>query len=231
MLSEGEICDFFALSRSTVRQALALLETEGLVVRAKGRGTFVAETRSRSWLLQSSEGFFHDEVGRMGRGVRSRVLRAVVEPFPAAVTEALALPAGTAGVTLERIRFVDDLLALYVVNYLPPQFAPAVFDGGVSDGSLYDRLFEQVGIEIFGGRRVLQAVAASQKLARLLEITRGTPVAYIESTSWDRNLQPFDYYCAWVRTDRMRIEVQVTGAPAPVAGPPAPVSAVSTADA
>jgi hypothetical protein len=34
-------------------------------------------------------------------------------------------------------------------------------------------------------------------------------VAFIESVAWDSDLRPFDCYRAWLRTDRMRIDVQV----------------------
>jgi GntR family transcriptional regulator len=64
LVSEAEMCDSYGVSRATVRQALLRLENEGLIQRMKGRGTFIADSRHRSWLLQSSEGFFHDEVGR-----------------------------------------------------------------------------------------------------------------------------------------------------------------------
>src|SRR5919109_1159594 len=72
--SEHALCDHFSVSRTTVRQALAELESEGLLVKLKGRGTFVAEPRSSSWFLQSSHGF-HDEATRAGREVTSRVMR------------------------------------------------------------------------------------------------------------------------------------------------------------
>src|SRR6185437_10684393 len=73
--SEAEICVTYRVSRATVRQALLRLENDGLIQRLKGRGTFIADARHRSWLVQSSEGFFHDEVGRVGVNVTSEVLR------------------------------------------------------------------------------------------------------------------------------------------------------------
>lgn len=216
--SEGEMCEQFQVSRATVRQALGLLENEGLIHRSKGRGTFVSDTRGRSWLLQSSEGFFHDEVDRMGHQVTSKVLRHGIEPLPAWAATALGLPEHEHGLTVERLRYVDGKLALYVVNHLPERVADAIEGADIENRSLYDCLAQR-GLEVFGGRRVLEAVSAGERLARLLDVERNAPLVFIQSVSWDAALQPFDTYQAWLRTDRMKIEVQVAStlaAPAPV---------------
>jgi GntR family transcriptional regulator len=206
--SEPSIGDHFGLSRSTVRQALLRLESEGLIQRQKGRGTFVADARSRSWLLQSSEGFFQEEVDRLGFKVTTRILEAKVTSLPGWAAEALRLPKGDEGAVLKRLRWLEGLLALYTVNYLPVALAGTVMSLDAND-SLYEHLEEKEGLRVFGGRRVVEAVAAKERLARLLEVPPNAPLAYIESVSWDANLQPFDCYQTWLRTDRMRIEVQV----------------------
>jgi GntR family transcriptional regulator len=149
----------------------------------------------------------------MGRTVTSDVLRAVVEPLPHAACAALSLPPDTEGVVLERLRLVDDELALYVINYLPMRFADAVVHSDMGRGSLYEILEQHEGVEVFGGRRTLEAVVADDKLSRLLEVEPGSPLIYIESTSWNRSLEPFDFYCAWLRSDRIKIDVQVSSGP------------------
>jgi GntR family transcriptional regulator len=207
--SETELCTRYGLSRTTIRQALARLEQEGLVSREKGRGTFVSDSRPRSWLIQSTEGFFHDEFLRAGRSVTSRILRLERIELPRWASDSLALAPGSEGMVVERVRSVDELVALYVINCLPAFAAEAVV-GLQPDESLYQRLFEAGAISVVGGNRSLQAVTAGAKLAKLLEVDAGAALAYIESVTWDEADRPVDCYRAWLRTDRMRLDIQVS---------------------
>lgn len=213
LISEPDIGNQFGVSRATVRQALQRLESEGLIQRIKGRGTFVAGSRERSWLLQSSGGFFHEEVDRLGFDVTSKVLRAEVAPLTHWAAEALGLAEASNGVVLERLRFVDGKAALYVADYLPAQFAEAALSLADKDGSLYDRLEKQQGVSVYGGRRTLEAVSAESQVAEMLDVKPRTPLVFIESVAWDAELQPFHAFQSWLRTDRIRVEVQVTRSP------------------
>lgn len=212
LASEPEISEQFGVSRATVRHALQALESEGLIERIKGRGTFVADTRKRSWLLQSSQGFFHEEVG-LGFNVTSEVLRAEVAPLPYWAAGALQLPEGGTGVVLERVRRVDGLVALHVTDYLPPSLSHAALSADAAEGSLYECLERQAGVTVYGGRRTLDASHAKPEIARLLEVGPRTALLLIESTSWDADLRPFHCYQTWVRTDRVRIDIDVVLSP------------------
>jgi GntR family transcriptional regulator len=125
--SEPDLCGHFDVSRTTLRQALSRLEQRGLTERIKGRGTFVQPTDTGLSLLQSSEDFFQDEIDRLGHAVTSRLLRAERGPLPPWACDALGLPSGGEGATLERLRSVDGVVALYVVNHLIDDVANAAF--------------------------------------------------------------------------------------------------------
>src|SRR5512133_381817 len=150
--SEPELCSHYGLSRTTIRQALARLEQEGLISREKGRGTFVRASQPRSWLIQTADGFFEDEVLRAGHAVTSEVLRLERALLPRWASDALEVPPGAVGVTLERLRSVDGLVALYVVNHLPEELAPIVLDLEPNE-SLYQRLARKGDVSIIGGSR------------------------------------------------------------------------------
>jgi GntR family transcriptional regulator len=206
--SEPAICQQFGVSRTTVRQALSELESEGLIRREKGRGTFVAERRSDSWLLQSAHGFY-EEAERAGRAVRSRVIRRVVEPLQLWASEALLLPVGSQGVTVERLRWMDNRLVMYVVSHFPADVADTLLEADLQARSLYRVLEREQALTVAGGRRVVEAARAERDLAKLLEVEPGSPLLYVEAVSWDDQLRPFECYRAWHRADRTKIEVQV----------------------
>ena len=209
--SEPNLAEHFGVSRSVVRQSLVRLEQEGLLSRIRGRGSFVRETERRSWRLQGSEGFFEEEVDRLGRSVTSHVVRCEIEPLPSWATEALRLGSGARGVVLERIRYLDGRVALYDLNCLPERFAPAVLSlKDLPEGSLYRVLEQEYGLVVSRGTRLIDTLIAGDRFAELLEIGRADPLIVIEAVDLDANSVPFDCYRTWLRPDRVRLEVEVT---------------------
>src|SRR5207248_7881446 len=137
-------------------------------------GTFVAETRARAWLLQSSGGVFQEEVERMGRQVTSGGRRPVVRgSLPGWATAALGLT-GAEGATLERVRSIDGYVAMFNVNHLPPGLGELVLPLDDPNESLYQRLQERAGVEAAGGRRVLEAVRAEERKSTRLNSSHRT---------------------------------------------------------
>lgn len=206
--SEPFLSSHYHVSRTTVRQALYALEQKGLIRKEKGRGAFVSRASPGSWLLQSVGGLFDDELSRHGVKVESTVLAAVVGPLPEWPARALQLPAESPGITLERVRRLDGKTAIYVVNYLPADYAgllPELVSSPTA--SLYRLLRERYGVDLTGSSRVLEAVPAPKACASRLEVARNSPVAFIESVSWDATGRNVDCYRAWLRTDRLQISV------------------------
>ena len=208
--SEPELGELFGVSRATVRQALAELERAGRLRKEKGRGTFVTEPRSNAWFLQSAQGFY-DEAAIAGHTVTSRVLRGELAPLPLWAADALDLPVETNGLFLERLRSVDGETVMYVQSYLLAEFAEQVLGADLENSSLYQVLRDEAGVEVAGGRRVVEATLARAELARMLAVKPGAAVLHVESVSVDGDGRPFETYRAWHRSDRTRIAVQVVG--------------------
>jgi GntR family transcriptional regulator, phosphonate transport system regulatory protein len=103
--AEGELAERFGVHRNTVRQAVAALAAEHLVVSRRGSGTFVAEHTVLVHRI-GSRTRLSDSVGHRGRST-GRLLESAIEPEPPAdVVERLML-GGRAGLRLETLMAVS----------------------------------------------------------------------------------------------------------------------------
>jgi GntR family transcriptional regulator len=205
---EFELCQAFNVSRTVIRQALHELTREGLIIRQKGRGTFVAQPKIREGFFQKLTGFYQDMVAR-GYQPMTRVLKQEVTGATPQVAEMLRIPLRTPVIVIERLRFIEDEPIVYVTTYLPHARCPELLQADLTDQSLYALLEAQFGIFITHGRRSIEAIAAGKDEAALLRVKRGAPLIRLESTSYESDGAPVEYYQALHRGDRSRFEVEL----------------------
>ncbi len=207
-MSEPELCDFYGVSRTVVRQALREIELEGLVVRKKGKGTFVAEPKINESLAQKLTGFYHDMLDR-GLTPLTQVLYQRIVPASTLVCEYLNLPLDTPVVELKRLRSVTGEPIVLVTSFLPYSLCPSVATTNFTNQSLYDFLENQCGLMISHGRRYIEAALANESEAELLQIEPGDPLLCLNSVSFLEDGTPIEYYQALHRGDRSRFEVEL----------------------
>lgn len=206
--SEPELCESYGVSRTVVRQALGEIELGGLIVRRKGKGTFVAEPKINESLAQKLTGFYQDMVER-GHKPITQVLEHKVLPANKKVAAYLGILPDTAVVEIKRLRFVADEPITLVTTYLPHHLCPALADVDLTNRSLYQFLEQECGLMIARGRRTIEAVAANEHEAELLQVDRGAPLILLNSVSYLEDGTPIEYYHAVHRGDRSRFEVEL----------------------
>jgi GntR family transcriptional regulator len=123
--SEAEIAELCDVGRSTAREALKLLEQDGLVVVERGRGRFLS---SLSTLNVERPITRFESITTMlealGHEFRSVVL-SVAEAEPTTTErDALELVEGETVIRLERLRFAGDDPLIYSVDAVPSECIP-----------------------------------------------------------------------------------------------------------
>ncbi|GAA1393969.1 GntR family transcriptional regulator [Luteococcus peritonei] len=209
--SDHELCARYGLSRSVVRQALSELESEGVVERTRGKGTFVVPRKTEHGLARTAGGLF-DVAAARGLRLTSRVLRQEVVPASDVVGANLAVDPGEPVVVIERVRSLEGEPCVRTSTWLPLRRVPGLEAVDLTDDSLYRVLREQYGIAFGGASRSVEAAAASSETASLLGLSQGAPILLLRSTQRDAEGEPIETYVAHHRGDRSRFDLEIGAA-------------------
>ena len=164
--SESELCERFEVSRMTARAALQILDNEGLIVRRRGRGTFVA-ARPVQRLLGSPLSF-SESMRRRGLATTSRLLAAGEVDPTADDVAVLGLGVGEHPVLLERLRIASDVPMAIERVVLHPSLRD-VLDEDLAAGSLHDAL-ERMGRVPTRAQAWVTARVADARERKLLDL-------------------------------------------------------------
>ena len=197
--AEPELCRDFGVSRTTVRQALAELTHEGLVVRERGRGTFVAGHNARRTLFH----FFHIVPADGGKE----------QPE----TELLSFERATADADgAQRLHILPGATVFRIKNLLRLRGRPVVLDEITLPAERFPRLSEKVfrerdstiyqlyqvryGINIVRSAERLSATLADRPSAKLLGIPAGSPLLRIKRIALTYHNVPVELRTSLVNT-------------------------------
>jgi len=204
--TERVLMQLFRVSRITATRALRDLETEGLVDRRQGVGTFVARPKVLVD-LQRFKSFTEDMLLR-GLKPGGRILKMTRVAAKAKVARALRVPEGTPVLVIVRLRTANGGPMGLHESYLAPEFEIDRQELA-GRGSLYTILREQHRIVFTEADETIEAVAATAAEARLLGIRRGAPLLRTERLSYDQRRRPVELsrmlYCG----DRYRYHTQL----------------------
>lgn len=139
--TESELAELFGVSRSTVRESLRLLETEGIVHAVQGQGRFLSASGSLSVERPMTKYESITEVLEdRGYQVSSAVLDVSTGLATDVEAEALNIEVGSEVIRLLRIRFGDDQPLVVSANTVPASTLPGPIRYRDWSGSLTEAL-------------------------------------------------------------------------------------------
>jgi GntR family transcriptional regulator len=205
--SERQLAETFGVSRMTVRQALASLESRGLIERGVGRGTFVRQAKMGHDLMRVAG--FSELVERHGLSPSARVRSVTELPAPSAVARALSLERGAPVVRIERIRLGGGVPLALEDSWIPAGRFPG-FARHDLHGSLYRLMRDRYGLEPVCAVERLEPVAARKHEARALGILERSPLMLVERTASAAGGARVEFARDRWRGDRARFTIQVS---------------------
>jgi GntR family transcriptional regulator len=180
----------YGVTVMTLRQALARLETEGLVRAAKGRGTFVTEPPTIRFGLDHLWSFAQ-EMAHQGVSVATDVLGVNHPPVDSVVDDARTVLDDDDLVEIVRRRRIDGTPVVLQRSYVRSSTWTSVDADGLDDRSLYASLAADAGCVLARASEVFRATTLAEPDAILLGSATGVAVMESERTSFDLNDRPF----------------------------------------
>ncbi len=195
------------VSRSTVREALANLETQGLIIRKQGSGTFVSHSSGKGFIggMERIEPF-RQIASRAG--LTSQVIsREVVKTRPEAeIAESLGVDPDSNLIKVEIVEAINGQPTMYLVDYLKETC------GGEEalsewDDSVLTYLVEICQPPLSHTRTEIFAIGADQYVASKLSISEGKPIQYQVETYFSSDGESMGRGQLYILTDNFHFFV------------------------
>jgi GntR family transcriptional regulator len=204
---ERELAVRMGVSRTTLRQALARLADQGKLRRSAQRGWFVPHQLMSEppSVLQS-----FTEMAR-ARGLRptSHILARTVRPASLAEAERLRIAPAAPVLVVRRLRGMDDVPVCVDTTVLVGARVEALRAARLEDRSLYEALETRCGIVVVRSSYAVQAQAADEQTAELLDLAPGAPVLVGHEVTYDAEQVPILLSTTVYRGDAYRFEADL----------------------
>lgn len=170
METEMELCSHFGVSRETVRRALSLLESDGLITRKVSAGTFVTAPKTQYAPSRHHESFT-EQMHRQGRLPSSQIrsIEILTEPSPQ-VAEALELEPDERLYRIKRVRLADSVPMAYEIAYIRQKLCPNLHTLLLDDTSLYSLYENHYHLQMGQISLKMEAVTATPQLQKILDL-------------------------------------------------------------
>ncbi len=190
--SEPDLAKQLGVSRATLREAMRSFETQGLIRRRQGSGTFVV---GKMQVLDSGLEVLESlETLAKRLGLEVSVSDLSIEPLAADEEHAklLDVPIGEALTRVRRVIRTDNRPVAYLVDVLPEAILrsndlPADFHGSVLD------LLLGRGDTLTSSRANVSAIGATAEVAKAIEIQRGDVLLHFYSQLFSAEGKVVDY--------------------------------------
>ncbi len=182
--TEDDLATEFGLSRPVVRQAYGSLVGAGLLVRERGRGSFVKAQNYGMFAHKILS--FSQEMLLLGHSPATRVLSFCHAPLPE-YAAGERCPAGGDWLYLERLRYTDGTPSVYLRTWVPADRFPAIEGYDFSTNSLYSTIKLLYDVRPAHADRSVWAVNADEHQSDLLSLPLGTALEVMHSFVEDQH--------------------------------------------
>ena len=198
--TENALSGEFGVARETVREALRGLEQDGLIVRRRRNGTFVAKRpapgreRRLTGLLEDFSALKFDTA--------ATVLNAKPTSPPASVVAMMGLAPNAEAFHIGRLRYFEQAPFSYEEAFLPLDIGKKVAKLDLRNTAIVHELRDRLKLKIWEEQQQIEAVAADPYVAGLLTVAVGAPLLFMVRHFCDQKDESVVVFWSHLRPDR-----------------------------
>lgn len=200
--SEPELSKYFQISKMTVRQAISALSDEGLLIRIRGKGTFVAKPKIQRDLSYLT--YFTEQIRESGFVIETKLQRSEIVEASQEIAEKLEIKKGEPVIKLQRLREIEGSPFYIETCYFPHSSCQLLLDQDLSQHSIHYFIENQLGFSIDYAVMEIEAIAASPKQSLQLNVKKGTALLLIKQITFLSNGRPIQLVEAVSRSDKFK---------------------------
>jgi GntR family transcriptional regulator len=190
---EFRLSEQLGISRLVVHRAMRELVTQGLLIRIRAKGTFVAPLMKHRFVVTGPLFSMTEDLSIDALEPSNKILLREVTSASAEVLNGLQLQDGADVIHIHNLRLAKGLPFAVEEMYLSNQRFPALLELDLNNQSIYTVLEKVYGAYPQGSIDLISADSAVREEARLLGINTGAPVMRVIRTSTDRAGLPVEY--------------------------------------
>lgn len=204
--SERELMSIFSVSRTTVREAVAALEREGVVEIRHGKGTFVSlRPVHEQWLGNIST--FSETIERSGMKPGARLLAKGTQSSPQFIADMFG---GQEFYVIERARSADDKIIAIERKCFAVEIGLKLANYDLNDAHIYRLLEFDLGIIPWTAEQIVTSNKPSKEDAALLGIAKTSSVLVIERSTRDPDGVLIEFVSTTFRADKYSVNIQMS---------------------
>ncbi|MEM7347185.1 MAG: GntR family transcriptional regulator [Chloroflexota bacterium] len=200
--SERDLSQQLQVNRLTVRRALQVLETRGLINRRHGDGTYVAQPKIERQAGQLVP--FTPTMQQQGYTPGAKVITFEKQPVNATVAQKLQLPISAPVYHIHRVRLINEEPVMLEKFFVSCRLFPDFDSYDHVHRSGYEIMTKEYNITVEQAEQSLEPVIANEYEAALLDIEVGAPLMLERRLSFDKDGHPVECGKDLYRGDRFR---------------------------